>query len=112
MLARAGLLLLGAYVAVVGAAVHRHRSELFAVDWPWGLVLAVGAAAAAALAAGRVMRLGAAWFTLGWAAVLVAQSLQPGGSYLVASDALGYTYSLLGLGTLAAVVVRDARRDP
>jgi len=112
MLARAGLLVLGAYVALVGAAVHRHRSELFSVDWPWGLVLAVGAAVAVALATGRVLRLGAAWFTLGWAAVLVAQSLQPGGSYFVASDALGHTYALLGLGLLGLVVVRDSRRDP
>ena len=112
MVKRVALALLGAYVAVVGAAVHRHRAELGGVDWPWGLALALVASVAVAVAAGRFTRLGAAWFTLGWAAVLVVQSLSPGGSYFVAADWLGYTYSLVGLGLLGLVVIRDARSRP
>lgn len=109
MLTRLALVLLGGYVAVVAAAVHRHTAEAQGVDWPWGLALALVASVAVAVAAGRVVRLGAAWFTIGWAAVLVGQSLAPGGSYFVAADWLGYTYTMLGLGLLGLVVVRDAR---
>ena len=64
------------------------------VDWPWGLVLALAATAAVALGAGRVGRVGEAWFALGWAVVILGQSLSPTGSYLVAAD-------WLGLGVLA-----------
>jgi hypothetical protein len=109
MLTRLALALLGVYVAVVAAAVHRHRAELVGVDWPWGLVLALGASVVVAVAAGRLVRLGSAWFTLGWAVVLVGQSLAPGGSYFVAGDALGYTYTALGLGSLTLIVIRDSR---
>ncbi len=109
MLTRLALVLLGVYVAVVAAAVHRHSAEAWDVDWPWGLVLALSASVAVAVACGRLVRLGAAWFTIGWAVVLVAQSLAPGGSYFVAADGLGYTYTVVGLGLLGLVVIRDSR---
>ena len=98
MIARLALALLGVYVALVGAAVHRHSVELLGVEWPWGLVLALGVLGAVAAAAERIIRLGASWLAIGWSLVLLGQSLSPNGSYLVAADWIGYAYSLLGLG--------------
>jgi hypothetical protein len=109
VITRLGLTLLGAYVALIGAAVHRHRSEVLGVDWPWGMALALGGMAIVAFAAERILRLGASWFAIGWSLVLLGQSLSPNGSYLVASDWLGYAYSLLGLGSLGVIIVRSSR---
>jgi hypothetical protein len=109
VITRLGLVLLGAYVALVGAAVHRHQIELLGVDWPWGLVLALVATAAVGLGAGRVGRVGETWFALGWAVVILGQSLSPTGSYLVAADWLGWAYSLIGMGSLGAIIVRNSR---
>lgn len=109
MIARLGLVLLGAYVALIGAVVHRHRVEVLGVDWPWGLALALAATIAVAVAAGHVGRVGETWFALGWAVVTLAQSLSPGGSYLVAGDWLGWAYTLLGLGSLGLIIVRNSR---
>jgi hypothetical protein len=108
---RLGLVLLGAYVALIGAVVHRHRFELLGVDWPWGLALALGATIAVAVAAGHVrrVRVGETWFALGWVLIILGQSIAPTGSYLVANDWLGWAYSLLGMGALAAVIVRNSR---
>lgn len=111
MISRLGLVLLGAYVALVGAVVHRHRVELLGVVWPWGLALALVATVAVALAAGQVGRVGATWFALGWAVVVMGQSLSPRGSYLVAADWLGWAYTLIGLGSLGAIIVRDSRLE-
>lgn len=111
MIVRLGLVLLGAYVALIGAVVHRDRVELWGVRWPWGLVLALVATAAVALAAGRVGRVGATWFALGWALVVMGQSLSPRGSYLVAADWLGWAFTLLGLGSLGAIIVRNSRLE-
>jgi len=109
VIARLGLALLGAYVGLVGAVVHRHSVELLGVDWPWGTVLAVGAACAVAAAAGRVVELGASWFAIGWSVVLLGQALSPSGSFFVAADWIGYVYSLLGLGSLGVIIVRNSR---
>lgn len=111
MIARLGLVLLGAYVALIGAVVHRHRAELWGVDWPWGLVLALVATVAIAMAAGRLRRIGATWFSLGWALVVLGQSLSPHGSYLVAADWLGWAFTMLGMGSLGVVIVRDSRLE-
>ena len=110
MITRLGLVLLGVYIALIGAVVHRHRVELLGVEWPWGLALALGATAAVAVAAGHVrrVRVGETWFALGWAAVILGQSVAPSGSFLVADDWLGWAYSLLGMGSLAAVMVRNS----
>ena len=113
MITRLGLVLLGAYVALIGAVVHRHRAELLGVDWPWGLVLALGATAAVAVAAGHVrrVRIGETWFALGWALMILGQSMAPTGRYLVAGDWLGWVFSLLGMGSLGAVIVRNSRLE-
>jgi hypothetical protein len=108
VITRLGLVLLGAYVALTGALVHRQRTELLGVAWPWGLALALVATAAVALAAGRVGRVGETWFALGWSLVILGQSLSPNGSYLVAGDWLGWAYSLLGMGSLGAIIVRNS----
>ena len=109
MIARLGLALLGAYVGLVGGAVHRHSVELWGVHWPWGLVLAVAVLGAVAAGAEHIARLGAAWLAIGWSLVLLGQSLAPNGSYLVAADWLGYAYSVLGIGALAVIIVRGSR---
>jgi hypothetical protein len=111
VITRIGLVLLGAYVALIGAVVHRHRVELLSVDWPWGLALALGVTVAVAVAAGHVrqVRVGETWFAVGWALTILGQSLAPTGSYLVADDWLGWVFSLLGMGSLGAVIVRNSR---
>jgi hypothetical protein len=113
VITRLGLALLGAYVALIGAVVHRHRVELMGVDWPWGLALALGATAAVAVAAGHVrrVRIGETWFALGWTLMILGQSAAPTDSYLVANDWLGWVFSLLGMGSLGAVIVRNSRLE-
>lgn len=108
-LIRAGLVLLGAYVGLAGAFVHRHGVDLLGVAWPWGLVVALFATAAVATAVGPWCRVGEAWFALGWGLVLILQPWSPDGSYLVADDWLGWTYSFGGVGALGLVVVRGSR---
>lgn len=108
---RVVLVLLGAYVCLLASVVHRHTARALGVDWPWGLVLALAVSVVVALGAERVQRVGAAWFGLGWAALLVLQQLAPGDSYLVAADALGWTFTSLGLGGIAVVVVRASRLE-
>ncbi len=105
---RASLVLVGAYLCVVAAFVHRHTSTLADTEIPWGLVLALVATAAVVLAASELMRVGGAWLGLGWAATLTALQLSPGGSYLVATDVTGLTFAA---GSLA-LIVWGALRSP
>jgi len=106
---RAALALLGAYVGVVGAVVHRHAWRSFGIDWPWGLVLAIVATYALVLAADRVTAVGGAWFGLGWGVALLAQQFSPGGSYLIASDWLGWSFTIGCLGAIVVGVLRTPR---
>jgi hypothetical protein len=108
---RAALVVLGAYVAVLGAFVHRHVWRFHGVDWPWGLVLAIVATYAVVLAADRIVRTGGAWFGLGWGIVLLVQQFSPGGSYLVASDWRGWAFTIGCLGAIVVGVVRTPRLE-
>lgn len=96
-------------MAVLGAVVHRHTAEVGALTVPWGLALAIVAAGALAWAAGRLVRVGSAWFGLGWTLALLLQQLAPGGGYLVGGDALGWGFTLGGLGVIGLVVLRKPR---
>lgn len=106
---RAALVVLGAYVCVIGAVVHRHTWPAGGTSWPWGLVVVVAATWAVARAADLVTRVGAAWFALGWALALLGLQYSPGGSYLVASDWLGLAFSAGSLGVIVLVVVKPPR---
>ena len=106
---RAALVVLGAYVGVVGAFVHRHTWRSLGVDWPWGLLLAIAGTYAVVLAADRVTRVGGAWFGLGWGIVLLAQQFSPGGSYLIASDWRGWAFTIGCLGAIVVEVLRTPR---
>jgi hypothetical protein len=106
---RAALVVLGAYVGVMGAFVHRHMWRSQGVEWPWGLLLAIAATYAVVLAADRLAPVGGAWFGLGWAIMLMAQQFSPGGSYLIASDWVGWSFTIGCLGAIVAGVVRPPR---
>lgn len=106
---RAGVLLLGFYVGLLGAFVHRHDAELIGADVPWGLVLAILTAGAVAAAADRVLRLGSLYLGVGWTLALMAQQIAPGRGYLVAGDLLGWAFTLGGLGAIGAVAARNSR---
>lgn len=109
---RAALVGLGAYVGALGAVVHRQTRDAVGVEWPWGLLLAVGVTYVLVVAAVRVVPVGGAWFGLGWAILLMAQQFSPGGSYLIASDWLGWSYTLGCLGAIVLGVVRPPRLGP
>ena len=105
---RAALVLVGAYLCAIAAIVHRHSADVGGTEIPWGLILALVATAAVVLAASDLMRVGGAWLGLGWATMLTALQLSPGGSYLVATDWRGLTFAA---GSLA-LIVWGALRTP
>ncbi|WP_375002580.1 hypothetical protein [Aeromicrobium sp. CTD01-1L150] len=105
MLARLALVLLGLVTGFAGALVHRHDAEVSGFGVPWGLFLALWTTAAVAWGSSTLVRVGAAWFGLGWTLmVLLQQSVRPG-SLLVAGDAVGWTFMGAGLALVAGVVV-------
>lgn len=106
---RVGLLLVGAWVGVMGLVVHRHVWSAGGVTWPWGLALTLLTTGALVHWAGGRMRLGGAWFAVGWSGVLTLEQVAGSGSSLVAADWLGWTFLLGGVGVLAAVVVQASR---
>lgn len=103
---RAILVVLGAYLCVIGAVVHRHTVHAIGVQWPWGLALAILATYVVVLGAARFAPLGGAWLGLGWGVALMAQQLSPSGSYLVASDWLGWSFTAGCLGAIVLGVLR------
>jgi hypothetical protein len=109
---RVALVVVGAYVCVLGAVVHRHVWSAGGVAWPWGLAVAIAVTALVAVAAGDAMRVGGAWLALGWAGALLALQWSPGGSYLVASDWLGLTFTAGSLGAIVLAVAVRTRLGP
>jgi hypothetical protein len=101
--------LVGAYVCLIGAVVHRHVVVAGQFTIPWGLALVVFTTTACALAAERAARTGAACFALGWALVLLVLQLLADQGYLVASDTLGYAFSALCLGGIVMAMIRRPR---
>lgn len=109
---RAALVVVGAYVCLLGAVVHRQVWVAGGVTWPWGLVAAVGVTALVAVAAGQVMRIGGAWLALGWAGALLLLQLSQGDSYLVASDGLGLVFTGASMGAIVLAVAMRTRLGP
>lgn len=105
------LVLLGLYVCVLGSVTHRHVWVADGVTWPWGLVLAIAVTYVVAVAAGLLARTGSAFFALGWAGGLLGLQLSPGGSYLIASDWLGWTFTAVSLGCIVLAMVRPPRLE-
>lgn len=99
----------GLYVAVLGAVVHRHDDTVLGVSVPWGLLLALLPLVPLALLAEQTVRLGSAALLIGWGLIMALQGTVAPGSYLVASDAISWTYTIVGLGCLVAVVLRVSR---
>ncbi|MCU1679086.1 MAG: hypothetical protein JWM93_3844 [Frankiales bacterium] len=104
MLRRAGLAMLGLYVCLLGAVVHRQVWRMADVTWPWGLVAVVLVTCLVTTAGNYAIPIGGAWIALGWAAGLLALQWSPGGSYLVASDWLGYSFTVGCLGGIVLCV--------
>jgi len=103
------LTFLGLYVCLVATIAHRHTTVLGGVDVPWGLLLALIGAYSIARVIDPWVRLGAAFFGLGWAVGLTVPMFSSGGSYLVATDALGLSFLFGSMGALALAVVRGSR---
>jgi len=106
---RAGLLVLGVWTGIVGMLVHRQAFTTGDLTWPWGLLAVVAVTWAVARSAGQVQRVGAAWFALGWAAVVLLEQVLGGDSYLVATDWVGWAFMLGCLGVTALEVLRASR---
>ncbi|MCW2750177.1 MAG: hypothetical protein JWR83_1287 [Aeromicrobium sp.] len=114
MVKRVALVIVGAYLCLVGALVHRQTAYAHGVSWPWGLALVLGGTVAVVRAAMSLHRMGAAWLGLGWAVALLALTVpqfSPGGSYLVASDWLGWVFTAGCLGVIVVAAVRTPRVD-
>jgi hypothetical protein len=106
------LVVVGAYVCLLGAVVHRQVWVAAGVTWPWGLVAAVAITTLVAVAAGDATRIGGAWLALGWAGALLSLQWSPGGSYLVASDWLGLVFTGASLGAIVIAVTLRTRLGP
>jgi len=106
---RVGLLLIGAWTGLVGMIVHRQTVVVGDVVWPWGLGLVLIVTAVVVRAASGLFRVGAAWFALGWALILMVERIIGRSSYLVATDWIGWTFMLGGLGVIGLEVLRGSR---
>ena len=94
---------------MLGAVVHLHDADVLGLDVPWGLLVAVAPLVPLGLVADRTVSLGSASLMIGWGLVLVMQGSTGRGQYLIADDAVGWTFTLLGLALLVAVVLRNSR---
>jgi len=108
-LQQSAIILLGLYVCLTATIAHRHTATIGGVDVPWGVVLGIIGAYSIARFIDDWVRLGAAFFGLGWAAGLTVPMFSPGGSYLVAQDWLGLSFLFGSLAALAVAVLRGPR---
>jgi hypothetical protein len=106
---RVVLAVLGAYTCLLGAVMHRHVWTASGVSWPWGLAVVVALTGLVTLAADRAARVGGGWVAFGWAGALLALQWSPGGSYLVASDLLGLSFTVCCLGVIVLCIVLRPR---
>jgi hypothetical protein len=106
------LVVVGAYLCLLGAVVHRQVWIAAGVTWPWGLVVAVGVTALVTVAAGDAVRVGGAWIALGWAGTLLLLQWSQGDSYLVASDWMGLVFTAASLGVIVLAVAVRTRLGP
>lgn len=86
--------------------VHRNQVLLGGVEVPYGLLLALLATCVGSWLSSRLLAGGAVCFAAGWFALVVAQQTVRPGSYLIASDGLGWSFLILGMGCLVVVVLR------
>lgn len=106
---RAALGVVGAYLCLLGAVVHRQVWVAGGTTWPWGLAAVLLVTLVVTIAANDVLRVGGAFVALGWAVALLALQWSPGGGYLVASDGLGTAFTVGSLGAIVVPVVVRTR---
>ncbi len=104
---------LGVVAALATAVVHRDVWRTSVATLPWGLVLGLAAGLLAGLALRRIGGWTAA-FGIGWLAVLLLlYAGGPGGDFVFADDAYGWTLlvggSLLGVVLVLAGLIRPRR---
>lgn len=99
---------LGLWVGAVGLVMHR-QVWIAGVTWPWGLVLVLLTTMVVLRGLATGPRLASVWFLLGWACVLLVAALLAGDDFLVASDALTWTWMFASAGLIVIDVVRASR---
>ena len=106
------LALLGVLAGAAGVVVSRMDVRVLGVPLPYGLVLAIVAAAALFAQGGRLLGAGGAFAAvLGWAVPVVAALLpRPEGDVVIGADGYGAGFVLLGV-VVAAWSVARARRS-
>jgi len=106
---RPALVVVGAYLCIVGAIVHRQTSYAAGFGWPWGLVLTLACTASVVHAARQVVSAGVGWLGLGWGAALMALQFSPGKSIIIASDWWGWSFAVGGVGVIVVGALRAPR---
>lgn len=106
---RVWLVLLGSWVALVGVFAHRLAVDVGSVTVPWGLLAGWLTTGLVVHACGQWRPVGGAWFAIGWILLLMAERAVGGGSYLIAADALGWSFMVGGLLVMTADVFLTSR---
>ncbi len=106
---QATLVVVGMFVCLIASISHSRTSDVSGFDLPWGTALGLIAAYASACTADFWVRIGGAFFGLGWALGLTLPMLVPGESYLIGSDWLGLLFMFGGFGALALAIVQGDR---
>lgn len=101
--------LVGGYVSVLGAFLHRMQWET-PVSVPWGMAVALVAVGLMAVVSNHLVVSGAAWFAMGWTAFVLVQGMNSSGSYLIGSDVWGWTYMALGVLIMIAITILNPGR--